>query len=92
MAFPFGSTFACRRNWTSAPTESWGHRRQNRLHSMHVVSNAKLVGDGDQKRVGLRDRLVFPKLFDQYIRLSRIGAAENRSCGPVNVADLVLDL
>jgi hypothetical protein len=34
-----------------------------------------LVGNGEQKRIGFRDRLIFPELLDQDIRLISIGVA-----------------
>src|SRR5579863_5744070 len=59
---------------------------------MSIVRNAELVWDGEQQRVCRRDRLVFPKLFDQNIRFRCVATAENCSCGFVKIADLVLFL
>jgi hypothetical protein len=57
-----------------------------------IVGNAELIWDGQQKRVRLRNRLVFPKLLNQAIRFSSVATAEDRACGCVNEADLVLFL
>ena len=43
---------------------------------MRIVSNAQLVRDGQQQRVGLGDGLVLLELFDQGIRLGGVAAAE----------------
>src|SRR5579863_405255 len=59
---------------------------------MSIVRNAELVWDGEQQRVCRRDRLVFPKLFDQNIRFRCVATAENCSSGFVKIADLVLFL
>jgi len=75
-----------------APMQSWGDSRQNCLHDMRIVGNTQLVWDGQQERVGFRDRLVFSKLFDQDIRLGCIATAEDRSCGFVKEAYFVLFL
>src|SRR5579863_73734 len=56
---------------------------------MNVVLNAKLVGDGEQDRVGLCDRLVVSKLLNQHPRFGGIGPAEDRARGSVDVAGLV---
>ena len=63
---------------------------QNCLHDVRIVGDAELIWDGQQQRVGLRDRLVFPKLFDQDIRLSSVAAAEDRPRGFVEKPDGVL--
>ena len=57
---------------------------------MCVVSDAKLVGDGQQQGVGFRDGFVLPELLDKDIRLSGIAAAEDRPGPWVDEADLVL--
>ena len=51
-----------------------------------------MVWDGQQQSVRLRDRLVFPKLFDQDVRFSSVATAEDGSCVLVKEADLVLFL
>jgi hypothetical protein len=56
---------------------------------MRIVSNAKLVWDGQQKRVCLRDGLIVLELLDQHIRLSRIGSAQGRPSEAINVAELI---
>ena len=56
---------------------------------MGVVGDAELVGDGEQQRVGFRDRLVLPELFDQDVRLGGIAAAEDGAGLLVDEADLV---
>src|SRR5580658_4985648 len=56
---------------------------------MRIVSNAKLVWDGQQKRVCFRNRRVLLELLDQHIRLSRIGPAKDRLSGAINVAELI---
>jgi hypothetical protein len=43
-----------------------------------------------QSRVCGRDRFVFSKLFDQNMRFRCVATAENRSCGLVKKADLVV--
>ena len=73
-----------------APMESRSYGGQNRLHDMRVVGNTQLVRDGEQQRVGLRDRFVFPQLFDENIGLSGVAAAEDRPCVLVKETDLVL--
>src|SRR5580658_8948769 len=56
---------------------------------MHVVGNAQLVRDCQQKRVCLRDGLIVLELLDQHIRLRRIGPAKDRPSGAINVAELI---
>src|ERR1039458_2852259 len=73
----------------SAPAESRSDGRQNGFHDMGVVFNAELVGDGEQEGVGLGDRLVFPELGDQNIRLRGVTAAEDRACVFFDETDLV---
>src|SRR5580692_6855267 len=74
----------------SAPAESRGDGGQYRLHDMGIVGNAQLIRDGEQEGVRLGDCLVFLKLFDQDLRFSGVGTAEDRSRGFVKEADLVL--
>src|SRR5271168_1402263 len=57
---------------------------------MRVVGHAQLVGNGQQQRVGLGDRFVFPELLDQYMRLGGIAAAEDRPGPLVDESDLVI--
>src|SRR3984957_11871262 len=75
-----------------APPQGGSDVGQDRFDHMRVVSNAQLVGDGQQQRVGLGDRLVFPELLDQYIRLGSIAAAEDRASPFVDESDLVIIL
>ena len=63
---------------------------QNRFDHMRVVGDAQLVGDGKQQRVGLGDGFVFPELLDEYVRLGRIAAAEDRPGPLVDESDLVI--
>lgn len=42
----------------SPPTETWGDIFQDRLDDMGVVIDTKLIGHGQQQRVGLRDGFV----------------------------------
>ena len=56
---------------------------------MHVVGDAQLVWDGQQKRVCLRDGLIVLELLDQHIRLRRIGSAKDRPSRAINVAELI---
>jgi len=62
----------------SAPSEGGGDLGQDRFDDMGVVVDAKLVGDGQEQRVGFRDGLVLLQLFDKGIRLGGITAAEDR--------------
>jgi hypothetical protein len=63
---------------------------QNRCDHTRIVGNAQLVGNGQQQRVGLGDSFVFPELLDEYMRLGRIAAAENRPGPRIDESDLVL--
>jgi hypothetical protein len=45
---------------------------------MRVVGHAQLVGNGQEKGVGLCDSLVAPWLLDEDIRFGGIGTAEDR--------------
>src|SRR6187402_438687 len=64
--------------------------RQDRLDRMRAIVHAELVGDRQQQRIRLRDRLVLPQLLDQRIRLPGIAPAEDRSRLRIDEADLVL--
>ena len=57
---------------------------------MRVVGHAQLVGDSQQQRIGLGDRLVLLELFDQGIRLGGVAAAEDCARVRVNKSDLVV--
>src|ERR1700722_3417088 len=59
---------------------------------MSVVGNAQLIGDGQQQRVGLGDGFVAPELLDEYIRLGRVAAAEDRPRQLADESGLVLRL
>ena len=72
------------------PTERWDDRTQNCLHDVRIVGNTELIWDGWQQRVGLRDRLVFPKLLDENLRFSSVAAAKDRPCIFVKEPDFVL--
>ena len=61
-----------------APTQSRSDRGQNCFQNMNIVSNPQLVRHGQQQRVCRGNRLVFPQLLDQNIRLCRVATAENR--------------
>src|SRR5580692_2060852 len=74
----------------SAPAESRGDGGQYSLHDMGIVGNAQLIRDGEQEGVRLGDCVVLLKLFDQDVRFSGVGTAEDRSRGFVKEADLVL--
>jgi len=37
---------------------------QDRFHDMRVIFHAKLIGDGQQQRIGCGDRLVLFELLD----------------------------
>src|SRR5580698_2795765 len=56
---------------------------------MRVVRNPELIWDGQQQRVGFRDGLVFPELFDENLGLGRVAAPENRPRIFVEEADFV---
>src|SRR6202171_5331263 len=75
---------------SSAPPQGGSDVGQNRFDHMRVVGNAQLVGDGQQQRVGLGDSFVFPELLDEYVRLGRIAAAEDRASSLVDESDLVI--
>ena len=66
--------------------------REDRLDDVGVVVDAKLVGHGEQQRVGLGDRFVFLELLDQHIGLGGVAAAENRPRVVAQEADLVFAL
>jgi hypothetical protein len=57
---------------------------------MRVVGHAQLIGDGEQQRVGLRDRFVRPELLDEFGRFGGVAAAEYRPRPLVDEPDLVL--
>jgi hypothetical protein len=59
---------------------------------MRIVGNTKLVWDGQQQSVRLGGCLIFPKLFDNRIRLGSVATAKDRSRVLVQKANLVLVL
>jgi len=73
-----------------APIKRGGDKSQNCLHDMHIVGDAQLVWDGEQERVRLGDRLVFPELLDEDLWLSCVATTEDRPCVLVKEADCVL--
>src|SRR6202035_3129701 len=73
-----------------APPQRGSDVRENRFDHMRVVGHAQLVGDGQQQRVGLGDSFVLPELLDEYMRLSGIAAAEDRTSPLVDESDLVI--
>ncbi len=60
------------------------------LDDVGIVFHAELVGDGQQQRIGLGDRLVLLQLLNESIGLGGIGTAEDRPRILVDEADLVL--
>jgi hypothetical protein len=46
----------------SAPTQSRGDRRQNRLQNMHIVGNAQLIRDREQERVAAAQKARWAKV------------------------------
>jgi signal transduction histidine kinase len=72
-----------------SPAERGRHVGEDAVDDVSVVVDAKLVGHGEQERVGGRDRLVLLELLDQHIRLRSVGAAEDRLSLRVDEPDLV---
>src|SRR5215217_3129750 len=56
---------------------------------MGVVVDAKLVGHGQQQRVGLGNRLVLRQITDQRLRLAGIATAKHGALFRLDVAELV---
>src|SRR6266542_2224052 len=65
----------------STPAESRSDLRKNRLHDVHVVLNAQLIRDRQQKRIRFGDSLVFPELLDERVGFGRVTPPENRPRG-----------
>ena len=61
----------------SAPAEPRGDIFQDHLDDMSVVVDTKLIGDGQEQRVGRSDSFVLRELLDEDIRLGSVAAAEN---------------
>ena len=49
---------------------------EDRLDDMRVVIDTELVRDGQEQRVSVSDRLVFPELLDEYVRFGCIAPTE----------------
>ena len=62
---------------------------QNRFDHMGIVGHAQLVGDGQQQRIGLGDRLVLLQLFDEDVRLRGTASSEDGACLFVDITDLI---
>src|ERR1700684_4316803 len=76
----------------SAPTKRRSHKLEDRLQNMHVVSNAKLIGHGQQQRIRFGDSFIFLELLDRYVRRGGVASAKNCPRVSVDKADLVLIL
>jgi hypothetical protein len=59
------------------------------LQQVDVVSDAELVGDGEQEGVGFGDCRVGAELLDEEFRLGDVASAEDGAGGAVDGADLV---
>ena len=76
------------REGRSAPAEGGRDVPQDGLEDVGVVVDAELVGDREEQRVRLRDRLVGLELGDQSVGLGGVGPAEH-GAHVVDDADLI---
>ena len=52
---------------------------QDRLEDVRIVGDAELVGHGQEESVGFGNGFIRPELLDEYVRVGRVAAAEDRA-------------